>query len=115
MTVEFPLARTARGHLAITDRQFRGAWDRFVLRHRNELQPGPLPILAGDTSVDEAIRCGRDHGFDMLCREIVGACHSDMRQVTDDFFRRNSHIVRRIRRGAINLRTGRAVDGVELL
>jgi hypothetical protein len=94
--VTFPYANNLGNVLTVSAKQFRNAWKRFATLHRQELDQdldGCLPLLASKDSLSDTRAAGHGCGFDVLCREIVGACHWDTMQAGNQFFKVNAHIV----------------------
>ena len=99
--VEFPYAENPDGPLRVSAVRFRSAWQRFAVQHRTDVGPDGsqyLPLLASNSTLLNTKKAGRGCGFDVLCREIVGACHWDMRQAETRFFSANAHIVEKVSR-----------------
>jgi hypothetical protein len=87
--------------LAVSAEKFRNTWERFAALHQGELLQGEedcLPLLAAKGSLSATKAAGRGGGFDVLCREIVGACHWNTMQAGTDFFDANAHIVAKIQK-----------------
>ena len=98
--VTFPRAENPGGLLMVSARRFRSAWTRLVVRHRTTLNPDDghcLPLLASKDTRAKTVEAGHGAGFDVLCREIVGACHWDMMQADNAFFTANAHSVQKVR------------------
>lgn len=71
-------AENPGGVLAVSAEKFRNTWERFAALHQGKLLQGEencLPLLAAKGSLSATKAAGGGGGFDVLCREIVGACH----------------------------------------